>query len=123
MVAKAAPSNPNQRLSDKVAVITGGGGGIGYAVAQAFVSEGCSVVITGRNEAKLNAAGAKLSGIAADSAHVVREICDVREPYSVDALFDSVQTRFGHLDILFNNAGSARRRRRSSKLPLRCGAR
>lgn len=105
MVAKAAPSNPKQRLSDKVAVITGGGGGIGYAVAQAFVSEGCSVVITGRNEAKLNAAGAKLSGIAADSAHVVREICDVREPYSVDALFDSVQTRFGHLDILFNNAG------------------
>ncbi len=105
MVAKGAQSNPSQRLSGKVAVITGGSGGIGYAIAQAFVVEGCSVVITGRNETKLNAAAAKLSETASDGAQVVREVCDVREPYSVDALFDSVQTRFGHLDILFNNAG------------------
>lgn len=88
-----------------MAVITGGSSGIGYAVAQALVREGCSVVITGRNEEKLNAAAARLASSITTNAKVVAHLCDVREPYSVDAVFDMVQTRFGHIDVLFNNAG------------------
>lgn len=103
MPAKAAQSNPAARLSGKVAVITGGSSGIGFAIAHALVAEGCSVVITGRNEEKLNAAAAKLS--SAHSVQVVPHLCDVREQYSVEALFDMVQSRFGRLDILVNNAG------------------
>jgi NAD(P)-dependent dehydrogenase (short-subunit alcohol dehydrogenase family) len=103
MTAKDTQSNPTQRLSDKVAVITGGSSGIGYAIAEAFVVEGCNVVITGRNEDKLNAAAAKLA--SANSSQVVSHLCDVREQYSVEALFDMVQTRFGRIDILVNNAG------------------
>jgi len=103
MTAKDPQSTPTQRLSGKVAVITGGSSGIGYAIAEAFVAEGCSVFITGRNEEKLNAAEVKLT--PANSAQVVPHLCDVREQYSVEALFDMVQTRFGHIDILVNNAG------------------
>jgi NAD(P)-dependent dehydrogenase (short-subunit alcohol dehydrogenase family) len=105
MTANLQQSNPNQRLAGKVAVITGGSSGIGYAIAQAFAREGSSVVITGRNEQKLNAAAAKLSAIVTNDAKAVPQLCDVREPYSVDALFDMVQTRFGRVDILVNNAG------------------
>jgi NAD(P)-dependent dehydrogenase (short-subunit alcohol dehydrogenase family) len=105
MTANSRQSNPNQRLAGQTAVITGGSGGIGYAVAQALVAEGCSVVITGRNEEKLKTAAAKLAATTPGSVHVVPHICDVREPYSVDALFDMVQIRFGRVDILFNNAG------------------
>jgi NAD(P)-dependent dehydrogenase (short-subunit alcohol dehydrogenase family) len=105
MTANSQQSNPEQRLAGKIAVITGGSSGIGYAVAQAFVSEGCSVVITGRNEEKLKTAAARLAGTAPGSGQVVPHLCDVRERYSVDALFDMVQTRFGRVDILFNNAG------------------
>lgn len=103
MTAKDTQSNPTQRLSGKVAVITGGSSGIGYAIAEAFVVEGCNVVITGRNEDKLNAAAAKLA--SAHSSLVVSHLCDVREQYSVEALFDMVKTRFGRIDILVNNAG------------------
>lgn len=103
MTAKDAQSNPTQRLSGKVAVITGGSSGIGYAIAQAFVAEGCSVTITGRNEEKLNMAAAKFS--SDHSVQVVPHLCDVREQFSVEALFDMVQTRFGRIDILVNNAG------------------
>jgi NAD(P)-dependent dehydrogenase (short-subunit alcohol dehydrogenase family) len=105
MTAHGQQSNPNQRLAGKVAVITGGSSGIGYAIARAFASEGSSVVITGRNEEKLNAAARELASSITSDAKVVAKICDVREAYSVDALFDMVQTRFGHVDILINNAG------------------
>jgi NAD(P)-dependent dehydrogenase (short-subunit alcohol dehydrogenase family) len=97
------PASSTHRLAGKVAVITGGSSGIGYAIAKAFVKESCSVVITGRNEEKVKAAAHKLS--TEHNAKVVAEVCDVREPYSIDALFDMVQTRFGHVDILINNAG------------------
>jgi NAD(P)-dependent dehydrogenase (short-subunit alcohol dehydrogenase family) len=105
MTANARQSSSIHRLAGKVAVITGGSSGIGYAVAKALVREGCSVVITGRKEEKLNAAAAELSALTKDNAKVVGQVCDLRELYSVDAMFDMVQTRFGRVDILFNNAG------------------
>ena len=103
MGAKHVPSRSTQRLSGKVAVITGGSSGIGFAIAQALVVEGCNVVITGRNEEKLDAAVTKLNGLAAGK--VVAHLCEMREPYSIEAVFDMVKTRFGRIDILVNNAG------------------
>jgi NAD(P)-dependent dehydrogenase (short-subunit alcohol dehydrogenase family) len=106
MPAKTTESNPAQRLRGKVAMITGGSSGIGYAIARSFASEGCNLVITGRNEKKLLAVSKELAASATNNPiKVVAEVCDVREPYAVDALFDMVQTRFGHIDILINNAG------------------
>lgn len=102
MAAKEAQSQFH-RLSGKVAVVTGGSSGIGFAIAKALVAEGCSVVITGRNEEKLDAAATKLNGTGPGKS--IGHLCDVREPYSVDAVFDMVKTRFGHIDILVNNAG------------------
>lgn len=102
-MSENAAASSTRRLAGKVAVITGGSGGIGYAVARTFAGEGCNVVVTGRNEEKAKAAAHKLS--AEHSGKVIAEVCDVREPYSVDALFDMVKMRFGHLDILINNAG------------------
>jgi NAD(P)-dependent dehydrogenase (short-subunit alcohol dehydrogenase family) len=106
MPAKKTQSNPTQRLKGKVAVITGGSSGIGYAIARAFALEGCNLVITGRNEKKLLAVSKEFAAYAkSDPIKVVGEVCDVREPYAVDAVFDMVQTRLGHIDILINNAG------------------
>jgi len=105
-VAKAAPAGA--RLSGKVAVVTGGNRGIGLAVARALVTEACSVVITGRDRAALAKAKAELDAIAASSSRrleVLAERCDVRIPASVAAVFTKVKKRWGHLDILINNAG------------------
>ena len=105
--AAKEPQSQAHRLSGKVAVITGGSSGIGFAVAQALVSEDCTVVITGRKEEKLNTAVAELNNVGAGRA--LGHLCEVREPYSVDAVFDMVKTRFGRIDILVNNAGISQR--------------
>src|SRR5450755_2699002 len=105
-VAKAAPAGA--RLSGKVAVVTGGNRGIGLAVARALVTEACSVVITGRDRAALAKAKAELDAIAASSSQrleVLAERCDIRNPASVAAVFTKVKKRWGHLDVLVNNAG------------------
>ena len=93
----------NQRLSGKVAVITGGSSGIGFAIAQALIAEGSNIVITGRKEEKLKDAAAQLNSVGAGRA--VGHLCDVREPYSIDAVFDMVKIRFRRIDVLVNNAG------------------
>ncbi|MGA2903855.1 MAG: SDR family NAD(P)-dependent oxidoreductase [Candidatus Korobacteraceae bacterium] len=101
-------SRPRElRLSGKIAVVTGGSRGIGYAIAQALAAEGCSVVITGRDKKTLAASAAKISGAVPRRARasVVPQVCDVRDPQSVTALFAMVKRRFGRLDILINNAG------------------
>jgi NAD(P)-dependent dehydrogenase (short-subunit alcohol dehydrogenase family) len=85
-----------------VAIVTGGGSGIGRAVALALASAGWRVAIAGRREAALAAVAAErpkdMLAIAAD----------VRES-SVRHLFDQTVVRFGRIDLLFNNAGTATR--------------
>jgi len=93
------------RLRGKVAVITGGSRGIGYAIAAALAREGCSVVITAREQKRLAQAAARIANEIPQGATVVPEICDVRDPKPVDALFAKVRRQFGTLDILVNNAG------------------
>jgi len=88
-----------KKLSDKVAVVTGGTTGIGLAAAKAFASEGAFVYITGRRQPELDAAvaaiGQNVAGIQADSTKLD----------DLDRLYDTVQARHGRLDVLYANAG------------------
>jgi NAD(P)-dependent dehydrogenase (short-subunit alcohol dehydrogenase family) len=103
------------RLLGKVALVTGGSRGIGFAIARTLAAEGCSVVITGRDDATLAKSAAELSRALPqrprahhdNSAQVAAGICDVRDANSVVSLFSMVTQRFGRLDVLVNNAGIA----------------
>jgi NAD(P)-dependent dehydrogenase (short-subunit alcohol dehydrogenase family) len=86
------------RLSGKVAIITGGGSGIGKAVAMAFVREGAKVVITGRDNKKLDAAAAEIGG------DCVVVSADVSSASGVQKLVSAAMEKFKHINILVNNA-------------------
>jgi len=87
----------------KVAVVTGGGSGIGRAVALALAGEGYSVVVAGRRKEPLEATAAEGSKLGARMLSVPTDVAD---PKSVKALFAKTLETFGRLDLLFNNAGS-----------------
>jgi NAD(P)-dependent dehydrogenase (short-subunit alcohol dehydrogenase family) len=88
----------------KMAVITGGGSGIGLALAKAFLQAGYAVVISGRNQERLQAAERELKkeGVAATAI-----TCDVRQPNSVENFFSEIKKHFSTIDVLVNNAGVA----------------
>ncbi len=90
-------------LDGKVAVVTGGSRGIGFAVAAALVHDGASVVITGRDRAHLDAAVARLGESARDRVHAMT--ADVSDPAQAAAGVAAATERFGGIDILINNAG------------------
>ncbi|GGZ46699.1 oxidoreductase [Streptomyces inusitatus] len=92
----------------RIAVVTGGGSGIGRASALALLGEGWTVALAGRRADALEETVA-LSGAGAD--RVIAVPTDIREPAGVTALFETVRSRFGRLDLLFNNAGAAVPRR------------
>jgi NAD(P)-dependent dehydrogenase (short-subunit alcohol dehydrogenase family) len=98
------PAGPS-RLAGRVAVITGGSRGIGYAIARALAREGANVVITGRDLPTLTKSAAHLRKEVLGPAKIVAMTCDVRAAQSVTGLFAVVKRRFGQLDILVNNAG------------------
>jgi NAD(P)-dependent dehydrogenase (short-subunit alcohol dehydrogenase family) len=111
----------NSRLSGKVAVVTGGNRGIGLAIAHALVSEGCSVLITGRAQAALKKAKAELSATASGitpQPEVLAERCEVQNPSSVAAVFAKMKKRWDRLDILINNAGISQAMFPIEKTPL-----
>ncbi len=87
---------------DKVAIVTGGGTGIGKAVALALLAAGYRVVLAGRRKALLDEVVAE-SGSGAQRALAIGT--DVRDPVSVAMLFERTEAAFGRLDLLFNNAG------------------
>jgi citronellol/citronellal dehydrogenase len=86
----------------KVALITGGGTGIGRATAAAFARTGARVVICGRRPEPLEEARAQLEG---DGAECLAVPCDVREPDQVRSLVNRTLDRFGAVHVLVNNAG------------------
>jgi NAD(P)-dependent dehydrogenase (short-subunit alcohol dehydrogenase family) len=88
--------------TDKIALITGAGTGIGRAVALRLVEEGYAAVLAGRRREPLEET-AKLSG--ADSSRVLVVPTDVGDPAAVENLFNETHKKFGRLDVLFNNAG------------------
>jgi NAD(P)-dependent dehydrogenase (short-subunit alcohol dehydrogenase family) len=95
-----------RRLAGKIAVVTGGATGIGFASAKRFAAEGAQVFITGRRQAEIDRAvaeiGAGVTGIQADSAKLD----------DLNRLYARIKADAGRIDILFANAGGG------SKLPL-----
>ncbi len=89
--------------SRKVALVTGGGSGIGRAVAVAMHAAGYSVVVAGRRVAQLEETATLAGG---GGARIVCVAADVSRPEQVKALFARVKKEFGRLDVLFNNAGA-----------------
>jgi len=90
-------------LDGKVAIVTGGGSGIGKGIANIFLAEGCSVVIAARNAERLNAAA---QALGQGGLPVTAVPTDVTDSAQVNALFRKTMDRFGRLDILVNNAGA-----------------
>ncbi|HZT88575.1 MAG TPA: SDR family oxidoreductase [Stellaceae bacterium] len=86
----------------KVALVTGGGSGIGKASAIALAKEGFAVVVAGRRPEPLNAVVGEIEALQGKALGVPT---DVRDPESVKALFAKAKATFGRLDVLFNNAG------------------
>lgn len=91
----------NSPLENKIALVTGGTKGIGYSIAEKFIELGAKVTITARDQATGEQAAAKLG----DNCDFIP--CDVTSPEQVDTVIDSIEKKFGRLDILMNNAGSA----------------
>jgi NAD(P)-dependent dehydrogenase (short-subunit alcohol dehydrogenase family) len=87
-------------MADKVAVITGAGSGIGRASALALMATGWSVALLGRRKDALEETAGMATG-----GHSLILPTDVSSPEQVAATFAAVKAKFGHLDMLFNNAG------------------
>jgi NAD(P)-dependent dehydrogenase (short-subunit alcohol dehydrogenase family) len=91
--------NMGGKLAGKVAVITGGASGIGFAIAKQFAAEGATVFITGRRQTELDAAvnaiGTRAIGVRGDVAKLA----------DLDRLYDTVRQRASHVDIVVANAG------------------
>jgi NAD(P)-dependent dehydrogenase (short-subunit alcohol dehydrogenase family) len=87
------------KLNGKIALITGGTTGLGFATAERFLSEGAEVIITGRRQAELDSAVKRLGG------NVLGIQGDVSKLADLDRLYATIQKEKGHLDIVFANAG------------------
>ena len=90
------------KLAGKVAVVTGGGSGVGKSTAALFLKEGAKVVIAGRDAAKLAAVAKELNAGDALLTHPT----DVTKPEQCQALISAATKTFGRVDILVNNAGT-----------------
>src|SRR5579864_925153 len=91
-------TDQSKRFQGKIAVVTGAARGLGKRIAEAFINEGGSVAMLGRNAAALEAAAAELGAMA------VAFPTDISEPVAVRQTFDAIHQRFGGVDFLVNNA-------------------
>jgi len=93
---------PSLRLDGKVAIVTGGGGGLGSLAARAFAAAGADVVLVGRTAEKLRAAEEAVRGAGRRAAAIV---ADVTRSAEVNCMVEQAVGAFGRVDILLNNAG------------------
>lgn len=92
-------------LAGKVAIVTGGGRGIGLAIAQSLADDGASVVVSGRDAARLDAAAKDLEARGGAALSVA---ADATKREDVDRLVEATRERFGRVDVAVNNAGITR---------------
>ncbi len=92
------------QLEGKVAVITGGGKGIGRAIALAFAREGAEVVVAARTESDLKRVASEIESMGRKSLAIVTDLAD---PEQVRVMVDRALKRFGKVDVLVNNSGIA----------------
>lgn len=88
-------------LEGKVAVVTGGGQGVGLGIASALAERGARVALIGRTASKLESAAKAIADAGGSAAAFT---CDVKDPGAVAATVDAVAAAFGRIDILVNNA-------------------
>ena len=88
-------------ITGKVAIITGGNGGLGLGMAEGLAQAGAKVAICGRNQEKIDRALAKLRDQGADAIGIS---CDVGSEEQVNAMVAQTKEHFGRIDILINNA-------------------
>ena len=96
--------NIMQNLRGKTALVTGGGRGLGKAVALALAAEGVNVAITGRNENNLKSVAAEIESKGVKSSYSVFDVTDKKQVFTS---LEKLQNDFGKFDILINNAGIA----------------
>ena len=92
-------------LAGKVAIVTGGTRGIGLAIARLLAEDGASVVVSGRDAARLEAAVKELESLGAPAMAVA---ADAAKREDADRLVEATRERFGRVDVLVNNAGITR---------------
>jgi 3-hydroxybutyrate dehydrogenase len=91
-------------VTGRTALITGGGRGVGAAVAARLAAAGATVIVAARTTEQIEAVASRLR----EQGHVAHaETCDFGDPASVEQLTTKAQARFGRIDILINNAGAA----------------
>ena len=95
----------SKALAGKVAIVTGGGRGIGLAIARLLAEDGASVVVSGRDAARLDAAVKELDGLGVTALAVP---ADAVKREDVDRLIETTRERFGRIDVVVNNAGITR---------------
>jgi NAD(P)-dependent dehydrogenase (short-subunit alcohol dehydrogenase family) len=88
-------------LTNKVAIITGAGGGLGKVIAEEFLKAGAKVTIVDINDERLKSVEAELSKLG----EVLTVNCNVTDEAAVTKLFEETKAKFGGVDILVNNAG------------------
>ena len=115
----ATPATSVGRLAGKVALVTGAAGNLGSEIVRAYLREGATVVFTGRDQSRLDAAIAAAvadTGVPAERASGV--VMDAADPEQVHAGVAAALARHGRLDVLVNNAGSAGPRQTLANVPL-----
>jgi len=115
MTGPAATDAPAFALDGRVAVVTGGGRGLGRAIAEGLAEFGAHVVLTGRNEASLAEAAGAIAGNGGKAAY---RTCNVAVEAEMAALEQFVAEEFGGADVLVNNAGINPHFTRAEKTPL-----
>jgi NAD(P)-dependent dehydrogenase (short-subunit alcohol dehydrogenase family) len=92
------------QLSGRVAIVTGGAGGIGSRIAKEFASQGARVVVASRGQEKLDKIVAEIKSVGGEALGVAT---DVTDPAQVDNMVSRTISEFGQVDIMVNNAGGA----------------
>lgn len=98
------PGVPEFQLKDKIAIVTGGAGGIGSRIAREYAKAGAHVVVASRNQENLDKVAVEIRALGRESLAIAT---DVTIPEQVDNMVKQTLNKFGHLDIMVNNAGGA----------------